>query len=317
MGAYVPGRVRLGILSIPRLRARRAALPLTAAAVLLGCGAGDPTPDAVSGADTVRGGSADSVRVVDAAGTEIVLSGPARRVVSLVPSATETLRAIGADDVLVGRTDFDTQGWARSLPSVGGGLEPNLEALVALEPDLVVRFGGTQDPRTPARLDELGIQHLVVRPDHVDDIYRTAELLGAVTGHRAAADSLVGSVREGLRRLADTVAGLPRYRVAYVLGGSPPWVAGPGTFIDEIVSLAGGDNVFSDLGALYAPVSPEQLRTRDIDAVLLPGGAATFDASLTPGAREVVVGDALEIPGPHVVDAAYRVAERLHDRSLR
>ena len=67
---------------------------------------------------------------------------------------------------------------------------PHLEALVALGPDLVVRFGGTQDPRTPARLDELGIPHLAVRPDHVDDIYRTAETLGTVTGHEAEADSL-------------------------------------------------------------------------------------------------------------------------------
>ena len=254
------------------------------------------------------------VRLVDAAGVELVLARPARRVVSLVPSATETLRAMGAADVLVGRTDFDTAPWATALPSVGGGIEPNLEALVALEPDLVVRFAGEQDPRTPSRLDALGVPHLAVRPDRIEDIYGTAGLLGDATGYAAAADALIERIRDGLATVAASVRGLERVQVAYVLGGTPPWVAGPGTYIDEVVSLAGGDNVFADLGALYSAVSPEELRTRDIQVVLLSTGA-TYDRSLTPGARVEVVGDALEIPGPGVVDAAYRVAELLHGRS--
>jgi len=308
----------------PHGRARHAGAPFAAAAVLAAvvaplfaaaCAGGDPDASApAAGADEDASGR--SIRVVDAMGDTVTLSAPARRVVSLVPSATETLRAIGATDALAGRTDFDTQTWARSIPSVGGGIEPNLEALVALEPDLVIRFGGSQDPRTPVRLDDLGIPSLAVRPDHVDDIYTTAEMLGTATGHDARADSLVRALRAGLRGLEEAAAALPRKRIAYVLGGTPPWVSGPGTYIDEIVSLAGGDNVFSDLDALYSPVSPEQLRTRDIDVVLV-SSAETFDASLTPGARVAVIGDVLEIPGPDVIDAAYLVAEALHGRSLR
>jgi iron complex transport system substrate-binding protein len=293
----------------PRGRGVRGApLLLTALAIASACG----NPDARGGHASADGG----IRVVDASGAEVGLPAPARRIVSLVPSATQTLGAIGAQGALVGRTDFDHEPWAATLPSVGGGIEPNLEAIVALGPDLVVRFAGTQDPRTPGRLDDLGIPHVAVRPDHVEDIYRTAELLGAVTGHGAAADSLVAAIRGGLAALAVRSAELPRLRVAYVLGGTPPWVSGPGTYIDEIVSLAGGDNVFDDLGALYSAVSPEQLRTRDIDVVLV-SGAALFDARLAPGARVVDVGDALEIPGPGVVDAAYHVAELMRGRSLR
>jgi len=285
------------------------------AIVLTAACADAPSDD--DGVPRAANGPADraAIRVVDAAGTEVSFAEPASRIVSLVPSATQTLRAIGALDALVGRTDFDTQAWVREVPSVGGGLEPNLEAVVALEPDLVVRFEGTQDPRTPARLDDLGIRHLAVRPDHVADIYRTAELLGSVTGREAAADALVDSIRRGLESVAEQVADLPRMRVVYVLGGTPPWVSGPDTYIDEIVSLAGGDNVFSDLGALYSSVSPEQLRTREVDVVLV-SSPGTFDASLTPGARVVVIGDILEIPGPDVVAAARRVAELLHDKSL-
>ena len=258
----------------------------------------------------------DSTTVVDAAGRRLVLGGPARRIISLVPSATATLEAIGAGDALVGRTDFDAQAWASALPSVGGGLEPSLEAIVSLRPDLVVRFAGEQDPRTRERLDALGIPYVTVRPDGLADIFETARLLGRVTGREQAADSLERALRRGLDDTARAAALLPRLRVAYVLGGTPPWVAGPGTYIDEVLSLLGGDNVFSDLGALYSAVSPEELRSRDIDVVLV-SSLGDFDGGLTPGARVVAIGDALEIPGPGVVEAAREVAELMHGRLLR
>lgn len=258
----------------------------------------------------------EAIRLSDATGLEIILPAPARRVVSLVPSATETLRAMGRDDVLVGRTDYDTQPWVAALPSVGGGLEPNLEAIVALEPDLVVRFAGEQDIRTPARLVELEIPVLAVRPDRIEDIYRTIELLGLAIGDTRAADSLEGTIRRGLAAAASEAQRLPRLRVAYVLGGTPPWVAGPGTYIDEVVSLMGGDNAFADLDLLYAGVSPEEFRTRSIDVVLV-SDLSGFDPHLAPGARIENVGGALEIPGPGVVEAAYLVGERLHRRTLR
>jgi iron complex transport system substrate-binding protein len=268
--------------------------------------------EASSGAS--YGGSA--LRIVDATGSEVVLARPATRVVSLVPSATETLRAIGSARVLVGRTDFDRQQWAAALPSVGGGLEPDLESLVALRPDLVVRFAGEQDPRTPSRLDDLGIPHIAVRPDRIDDIYATARMLGQATGRPAAADSLIASLGRSLAAVANAVRGLRRVPTVYVLGGSPPWVAGPNTYIHEVLTLAGGDNVFADLPTLYAAVSPEQLRTREVEVVLLSAGAS-YDRSLTPGARVEVVGDALEIPGPGVVEAASRVADLLHGPGRR
>jgi iron complex transport system substrate-binding protein len=252
-------------------------------------------------------------QLVDADGRTIELDGPARRVVSLVPSATATVHALGRDDVLVGRTDFDTASWAAPVPSVGGGLEPSLEAVVALAPDLVIRFAGEQDTRTPARLTELEIRHMAVRPDRVEDIYRTVVLVGRAIGERERADSLQAEIRAGLAQAAASVAQLPRVRVAYLLDGTPPWAAGPDTFIDEIVSLMGGDNVFADLGALYAPVSPEQLRGRAIDVVLL-AGSQTLDTSLVPGARIERVRGALDLPGPGVVEDAYRIGELLHGR---
>ena len=256
-------------------------------------------------------GTPRDVVVNDASGRTVRLNGPARRIVSLVPSATATLREMGALDRLVGRTDFDTAAWAEGLPSVGGGLEPNLEAIVALRPDLVIRFAGSQDRRTPARLDDLDIPHVAIRPDKVEDVLEAIRLLGAATRLEEQASGLVARIRDGLARVAEMVEDLPRRRVAYVLGGTPPWVAGPGTYINELVTLAGGDNVFADLKDLYAAVSPEEVRARDIEVVLV-SGVEGFDRPLAPDARIEVVEAWIEIPGPDLAAAAFRLAELIH-----
>lgn len=252
-----------------------------------------------------------AIQLVDAAGVTHDLSAPASRIVSLVPSATLTLHALGADSLLVGRTDFDTASWAAAVPSVGGGIEPSLETLISLRPDVVIRFAGEQDPRTAASLDEAGIRHVAVRPDRIEDVRSEVRILGRVTGHDRAADSLLADIDRDLAAVARSVEGLPVVRVAYVLGGTPPWVAGPDTYIDEIIRLVGGVNVFSDLGSLYAPVSPEALASRPIDVVLV-SGRATFDADVRPGARVEEVGALLELPGPDVAREARRVAELVH-----
>jgi iron complex transport system substrate-binding protein len=277
--------------------------------VTSGCG----TPPA--GEPSTEGDRAvDDAVVVDAAGIEHRFEQPALRIVSLVPSATTTLRAIGAEAALVGRTDFDRKPWVVSLPSVGGGLDPSLEAIVALRPDLVIRFAGEQDPRTPDRLDALGIRHVAVRPDHVDDIYRITSILGQATGHTEAADSLTEWIQHELIAISREAAKWPTVRVAYVLGGAPPWVAGPNTYIGEVLSIIGGDNVFADLEGLYSSVSPEEFRTRDIDVILTSAGS-DLDPSLAPYSRIEVVGAGLEIPGPGIVEAARQMALILHGRN--
>ena len=322
MGPGVPGRVRLRLHNELMLRRaphlRRGRLPATwlivaatSLAATHGCG-----PDGASAGSDARQDTrpGETSSFVDAAGVHHPVDEPGGRIVSLVPSATTTMHVIGAGDLLVGRTDYDTAPWLADLPSVGGGLEPNLEVLLSLRPDLVIRFEGEQDPRTPARLDELGIRHVAVRPSSLADIYLTTEIVGYATGHTEAADSLARAIRAELEEVARSVAPLPRLRVLYSLGGAPPWVSGPGTFVADIIGLAGGDNVFDDLTSPWAAVSPEEVRRRDIDVVLVPQ-ASSFDPALAPGARIVEVGALLDIPGPDVPAAARRVAELLHGRT--
>lgn len=253
------------------------------------------------------------ILLTDADGHQVRLRGPATRVISLVPSATQTLAALGAEGGVVARTDHDTLSWSRDLPSVGGGLQPSLEAIVAARPDLVIRFSGPQDTRTPLALDELGIPHVGIRPDRIADVLDAIRLLGDATGRAAAADSLARGIQASLDSVRASAAGRPRVRVAYVLGGDPPWVAGPGTYIHELFEIAGGDNAFADLGSLYAAVSVEEFLARHIDLVLTPD-AGRLDLRITQRSRVTEVGDALEFPGPGVAEAARRVAALLGGR---
>jgi iron complex transport system substrate-binding protein len=284
----------------PRSRPAVALLALLLPWALPACGA----PDAGSAE------RAAAVSLNDAEGRRVRLAAPAARVLSLVPSATQTLAALGAQGLVVARTDHDTLSWARALPSVGGGLQPSLEAIVAARPDLVVRFAGSQDTRTPAALDELGIPHVGIRPDRIGDALDVIRLLGEATGMTAQADSLVRRIEAELEAVRAAATGRPRVRVAYVLGGDPPWVAGPGTYIQEILELAGGENAFAELGSLYAAVSVEEFLARRIDLILTPD-AGRLDPRVAARARVAEVGDALEFPGPGVAEAARTVAALL------
>ena len=233
------------------------------AALAAGCGPG--------GGDGGASGSAP-IRLVDDAGSEIELSAPPLRILSLVPSATEILLALGQEARLVGRTDYDTEDPVAHLPSVGGGLRPSIERIVALDPDLVVRFRAESDPATPRRLDASGIAHAAIRPDRIGDIGRIIRLLGTAVGEEARADSLRRATERDLDRASREGGRRRPVRVALLVGGDPPTVAGPATFLSELLSAAGGSNAFPDLGELYAPISLEEILVREPDLILAPEG---------------------------------------------
>jgi len=292
----------------------RSPLLLPLALLLLGgCGDGDRSPRAFPEEEGDPG--LPGVSVVDDAGRRIELDAPPGRILSLVPSATRTLLALGAGSRLVGRTDFDTLPPLDTLPTVGGGLQPSLERVASLEPDLVVRFAAPSDRRTPERLDALGIAHLAVRPDGIDDIRRMVRLLARTTGRPGRGDSIVARIDRNLASVRRRVEGRRRPRVAFVLGGTPPWVAGPGTFLSELIEVAGGTNVFADLGELYGPVSPEAFVSREIDLLLTVEGEDPGVGGLGIPLRALP--PVVRSPGPEVDEAAGILARTLHPDAFR
>ncbi|MBD0320684.1 MAG: ABC transporter substrate-binding protein, partial [Gemmatimonadetes bacterium] len=193
---------------------------ILAAALCAGCGSGPERAAAAAAADS-------AVVVRDDAGAELRLPRTARRIVSLVPSATESLLAMGAGGRVVGRSDLERSPRVASIPSVGGGVNPSLEAVVALRPDLVIAWGADESPTVRPRLEALGIPVLVLQGRDTSHVFRSIARLGAITGMRRSADSLSAAIRAGLDSVRAEVAGLPRRTVFYVVWHDPPVTVGP------------------------------------------------------------------------------------------
>jgi ABC-type Fe3+-hydroxamate transport system substrate-binding protein len=186
---------------------------------------------------------------------------------------------------------------------------------VSLDPELVILFAGESDSTTPARLRELGIPCLAIRPEGLAEIRTVIAQLGSLAEQDAAADSLLAAMDSTLTEIGRRVRGRPRVRVAYVLGGTPPWVAGGDSYLDEMLTAAGGENVFADLGVPYGPVSPEQLVARRVDLLLAPEGGDVRLPGVEIRLRRVPA--ALEIPGPQVARWVSELAEILHPEAIR
>jgi len=270
-------------------------LPLILAACSPGEGEAPPDPS------RLEAHAGEGIRVVDDRDLPVVLTGPATRIVSLVPSFTSTLVELGALDQLAARTDFDTDPLLLHLPSVGGGLGPSREALAVARPDLVLGFAGGEDTVTPEWLDAQGVAYAGFRIDALADVPRVTRLLGELSGRGAQGDLLASTLENRLAEVERRAEGVS-VRAAVILGGTPPWVAGGDSYLGELLSLAGGENVFADLDMSHGPVSPEVFLVRDLRLLLLMPGAQSPIGSETLATIELPEG--IDIPGPELATHA-------------
>lgn len=271
--------------------------------------------------------AAESVwRVRDDAGREVTVRRPARRVLSLLPSLTETIVALGAAETLVGRTRYDTLSALRRLPDVGGGLDPSVEAVLALRPDVVLGFASPHSPHAAlaAVLARHGVPTLLFAVEDTSDVWRAIARLGQLLGREAAAARLAARLRATFDSVRHAVAGRRRPRVAYLSGGTPPYTASDATFLGQLLELAGGDNVFPALERPWAPVSLEEVLRRRPEVIVVPAGSAPDGATLRrlPGWRELpavqagrvvwIDADLLHRPGPNLGRLAWMLARAFH-----
>ena len=271
-----------------------------------------------------------AVEVTDGIGRTLSLPAPPRRIVSLVPGVTEMLYAIGGEARLVGRTDFcDYPAAARLKPSVGGTVSPNLEALVALRPDLVVATSAGNSDETRRQLQRLRVPLYLVDPHGLSDVFRTLTRLGALTDREARAAEVVAGLERRVRAVAARVAARPRPRVLYVVWPDPLIVPGRGAAVTELIELAGGESVSADGPEGYPRYSVEAAVARGPEVILL----ARHGAGTAPYAREkwerfadlpairagrlhAVDGDLFHRFGPRVVDALEILARLLHPEAF-
>ena len=272
-----------------------------------------------------------AVRIVDDAGITVQLHHPARRIVSLIPSATETLIALGAASQVVGRTDYDVAPEVARVASVGGGIDPSVEAIVALRPDVVIAWDQNRRLRTHEKLVALGIPIVSLRTEDTSDVFRDIAQLGAISGHAARARSIADSIRADFRTVARSVVAAPHPVVFFVLFDEPPMTASPATFVGQLIMLAGGRLAFPENGPHWPTVSMESLVQRAPDVIVLPRGekgVITLEklrqmpgwrdlAAVREGRVVTVPANLVNRPGPRLGDAARALRNAIQSPSVQ
>jgi iron complex transport system substrate-binding protein len=260
-------------------------------------------------------------------GDPVQIGEPPQRIVSLNPSTTEILFALGAGSQLVGRSNFDL--WpdsARLVPALGKGLQPNVEAVLGARPDLVVLYASQDNRPAAARLRAAGVSTLALKNDHISDFRRTVEMLGAILGDSVRAKSVTDSVFRTLDRVRASTANLPRPTVFWHIWDAPLITIGAGSFMNELVDIAGARNVYADIEAPSKTISLEDVARRDPEFILAgPIGAEKIAADarwrIVPAVRDrkVLTVDTVVVARPSVRlgEAALSLANLLHLGAVR
>jgi iron complex transport system substrate-binding protein len=260
--------------------------------------------------------AAGQITITDDLQRTIRLEGPARRVISLAPSITESLFAIGAGESVVGVTQYcDYPREAKSLPHVGGMINPSLEAIVALRPDLIVLSmeGNMRDDFR--RLTSMGMNVFVTNPRTLDDIHRSLLALGTLTGRTDSATKVVARMVAREAELRARATGTP-VRTLFIVSMQPLLVAGRNTFLNELITAAGGYNLAMFAQGTYPAYSRETLVANNPDVLLVTSDVVQRPAdilTLFPEWRNIsavrhnrvfrVDASLMMRPGPRAVDA--------------
>jgi len=271
---------------------------------------------------------------VDGLGRRVTLASPARRLVSLAPSDTEILFAIGAGEQLIGRDDFsDYPAQVAEVPSIGSTYgELNTEAIVGLSPDLVLAASITPPEHIEA-LEAVGLTVFVVgNPDEFAELFDNLELVGRLTGHEPEAIALADNLAARYEVVVTAIQGLEPVSVFYEVDASDPaapWTTGSGTFQQLMFELAGAENVAADLQG-WGQLSLEELVVRDPQVIIFGAGPfvpTTVDSlKARPGWGTIaaveqdrvyaVDTDLLDLPGPRLVEGLEQVARLLHPEAF-
>ena len=252
----------------------------------------------------------------------------ARRVVSMNPSLTAMLLALGAREQIVGVDDWSGESGEEleGLPRVGGLSNPSLESVVALEPDLVVLVPSFEQRDFRARLGEVGIPVLALNPARFDEVLETIRALGAAVGRSEAAEARVAAILGARHAVEAAVRDLPRPTAVLVLQREPLFVVGRGSFIDAMLASAGGINLGAATGERYPRVALEWLVAGAPQVVLDASGDAEPAREYwgrLPSLPAVREGRVVELgpgtatlPGPWLDRALWILARALHGPDL-
>jgi iron complex transport system substrate-binding protein len=271
-----------------------------------------------------------SIKITDQLGRTVTLktSSP-QKIISLAPSNTEILFALGLGDRIVGVTDFcNYPPEAATKPSIGNYNSPNIEEIIAKEPDLVLATEVHET--TIAQLESRGITVVALSPKTIDEVIDSITMVGKITGQEKEAASLVADMQKRIKAVTDKTSKLSesqKPRVFYIFWQDPIWTAGGGTFEDALIKMAGGINIAHDLNG-YVAISLETVINDNPQVIIAGIGMGTGEdlplqfvqtesrlQDVDARKNERIYGTNMDIvgrPGPRIVDALEEFLKLIH-----
>jgi iron complex transport system substrate-binding protein len=292
-----------------------------------GCGNGDEQVEPELPVEEIAVSEpSGEIVVTDQDGREVVFTEIPQKIVSLSPSNTEVIFALGLEDRLVGVTEYCNYPLeALEKEIVGGFSTPNIERIMELQPDLII--ASTIHAEEIPRMEELGMNVLVIESSTLIDLYTSMSLVAEVTGVTSNGEALIASIQQRIQAVEAVVSQIPaedRVLVYYEVYSDPLMSAGKQAFINEIISLSGGINIFGDIDESYPQISAEVVADRQPEVILYPdyhGTAETVIQAMVsrPGWESVpavisgsvfaIADDSFARPGPRVVEAVEEAAK--------
>ena len=265
----------------------------------------------------------------DDLGREVRIEKAPERIVSHVPGITEILFALGLGEKVVGVSNYcDYPEAAKAKPKIGGFFNPSIENIVAFDPDLVLTNGSVEYVMT--QLDSLGITYIVLDPKDIDGILKNIELMGKVTGTGRQAREVIKDMEDRILQVSTKVKDAPKVRVFYTFATTDlnnPWTAGPGSVVDSLINMAGGENISARALAPWVQFSIEEVVATDPEVIIVDaamGSAVTPIAGLKqhPVWRKLTAikqgriypidGDLVNRFGPRIVQGLEEMAKIIH-----
>ncbi len=267
---------------------------------------------------------------VDDLGRKIYLAKAPTRIVSLAPSVTEILFAIGLHEQIVGVTDFcDYPPEAKQKPKVGY-THPNIEVIVTLQPDLVLAPRAFLRADLLAKLEQLKIPTFIVDPESFEEIPSRIQTIGRIVNRSASADVVAMEMRQRIAAIRSKTEALSRVRVLYVLNSQPLITVGPGSYIHQVINIAGGSNIASLTTVPYPHLNMETVLKEDPEIIIFPIGKAegiplseqqqwlrwTSLSAVKQGRLHQISADVLNRPGPRIVEGLEALARIIHPEAF-
>ncbi len=273
------------------------------------------------------GGEAWAALFVDEVGRKVEVPASPQRIISVAPNITEILFALGLGDRLVGVSSYcQFPPQALKKAKIGGYINPSLEKIVALRPDLVIGIAEGDLKTFVDKLAKLKIPVYITNPKNVAEVITSIQGVGEVTDSAASAKRLTRTMQERIQAIRSKVQGRPHPRVLHVLNFEPLISAGKGTFVDDLIHLAGGRNIAEAAQGKYPRFSLEEVMAVDPEVILLASMKSDDPlaeqrqwwerwktlSAVRGGRIYVLNSDLIHRPSPRIVDGLEQVARAVH-----